>query len=69
MRWAALMCAGTLVLVPPSASVQEHPELARLTEELTARSGPGFCGETDGPLVRDHGVCRGLGRVRLGPGG
>jgi uncharacterized protein (DUF885 family) len=54
MRWAALMCAATLALMPSSASVREHPELARLTEELTARSGPGFWGETDGPLVRDR---------------
>ena len=38
----------------PSIGTQEHPGLAQLAEELRARSGPGFWGETDGPLVRDR---------------
>lgn len=54
MRPAALICALTLLLAPLSAARQEHAGLARLADELTARSGPGFWGDTDGPLVRDR---------------
>jgi len=40
---------------PAAFSVgQEHAGVARLAEELRARSGPGFWGETGGPLVRDR---------------
>jgi len=50
MRLAALACAIALTLgsAPP-----EHPVIAQLAEELSARSGPGFWGSTEGPLVRD----------------
>jgi uncharacterized protein (DUF885 family) len=43
-------------LSAPLASVgpQEHAEIARLAEELRARSGPGFWGDSEGPLVREQ---------------
>jgi uncharacterized protein (DUF885 family) len=33
---------------------QPHAELARLADEFRARSGPGFWGDTTGPLVRER---------------
>lgn len=54
MRTAAFLLALTLVLPAGFSSQEEHPALAQLASELSARSGPGFWGETDGPLVRDR---------------
>ena len=52
MRLVALACAIALTLGSTSAPA-EHPVIAQLAEELSARSGPGFWGSTAGPLVRD----------------
>ncbi|CAN5683889.1 DUF885 domain-containing protein [soil metagenome] len=50
----ALVGLASLGLSPVSIVEQEHNEVAQLAEELRARSGPGFWGDTDGPLVRDR---------------
>ncbi|MBA2305586.1 MAG: DUF885 domain-containing protein [Acidobacteria bacterium] len=51
---AALVGLVALGLPPTSIGGQEHGGVAQLAEELRARSGPGFWGDTDGPLVRDR---------------
>lgn len=50
----ALVWLASLGVLQTSIGGQEHAGLAQLAEELRARSGPGFWGETDGPLVRDR---------------
>jgi uncharacterized protein (DUF885 family) len=52
----AATLAGVIALGGWSApSVgQEQDAIAQLSEELRARSGPGFWGDTEGPLVRDR---------------
>lgn len=54
MRITALVLAITVALPVASSSQGEHPVVARLADEYSARSGPGFWGETEGPLVRDR---------------
>lgn len=51
---AALVGLAAIGVPPASIGGQEHQGLAQLSAELHARSGPGFWGETDGPLVRDR---------------
>src|SRR6185503_17218743 len=53
---AAATLAGMIALGAWSASPvgQEQDAIAQLSEELRARSGPGFWGDTEGPLVRDR---------------
>jgi uncharacterized protein (DUF885 family) len=53
---AAGTLAGLIALGgwSPASVGQEHNAIARLSEELSARSGPGFWGDTEGPLVRDR---------------
>ncbi|CAN5524644.1 DUF885 family protein [soil metagenome] len=51
--------AALLALLSPGSPLaivgqQEHAALAHLAEELHARSGPGFWGDADGPLVHDQ---------------
>ena len=52
MRVVALACAIALT-VGSTAAPPEHPAIAQLAAELSARTGPGFWGATEGPLVRD----------------
>jgi uncharacterized protein (DUF885 family) len=47
----ALVAAAAPLATPGQ---QPHAELARLAEEFRARSGPGFWGDTEGPLVRER---------------
>jgi uncharacterized protein (DUF885 family) len=52
---AAALLALWMAAAPLATSAgQPHPELARLAEEFRARSGPGFWGDTTGPLVRER---------------
>ena len=53
---AAATLAGLISLGPWSVAStgQERDAIAQLSEELQARSGPGFWGDTEGPLVRDR---------------
>jgi uncharacterized protein (DUF885 family) len=60
VRAAALATLAGLIALGawPAASTgragQEHAAIAQLSEELLTRSGPGFWGDTEGPLVRDR---------------
>ena len=59
VRVAALATLAGLIALGAPASLtgragQEHAGIAQLSEEMRARSGPGFWGDTEGPLVRDR---------------
>ncbi len=52
---AAVVCVLYTAAAPLATSAQQpHAELARLADEFRARSGPGFWGDTTGPLVRER---------------
>jgi uncharacterized protein (DUF885 family) len=50
----ALLALFTAAAPLATSGQQPHAELARLAEEFRARSGPGFWGDTEGPLVRER---------------
>ena len=51
---AGLIALGASPASSTGRAGQEHAGIAQLSEELRARSGPGFWGDTEGPLVRDR---------------
>ena len=54
MRTLVLASLLAIGLPLASGSQQARITVAELANELTARSGPGFWGDTEGPLVRDR---------------